>query len=351
VRKSVTHLAGLKCYLCCRLLKDLTKCVVGQHRSAAESRDKYRVVSRTIYNALASVFADANFEHILHALEQFQPFADGRNAYDEMNPSQIDSTPTLSAFISNCRNSGSAFSRHCRQIEGFVTGLFVALLYQRDTKAGEDAMSHHYSGPDWGFPHGDARLDLTDLYAFPKPGDAGKSILIMNVHPSAGENPPGPTTTDPFAPEALYELKIDTDGDAVADIAYRVRFSSFEGGSQTATLRRVEGVQAAGSGDSGQVIVESAPVSTGREARVTEAGEYRFFAGWRSDPFFFDRRGALKNLQFTGDDFFADKNVCSIVLEVPNLALAPKEVGLWHRTLVPAHGADCITHWQRLGFN
>ena len=25
-------------------------------------------------------------------------------------------------------------------------------------------MSHHYSGPDFGFPHGDARLDLTDLY-------------------------------------------------------------------------------------------------------------------------------------------------------------------------------------------
>ncbi len=32
-------------------------------------------------------------------------------------------------------------------------------------------MSHHYSGPNWGFPRGDARLDLTDLYAFPKPGD------------------------------------------------------------------------------------------------------------------------------------------------------------------------------------
>jgi hypothetical protein len=32
-------------------------------------------------------------------------------------------------------------------------------------------MSHHYSGPDYGFPHGDARLDITDLYAFPKPGD------------------------------------------------------------------------------------------------------------------------------------------------------------------------------------
>ena len=190
-------------------------------------------------------------------------------------------------------------------------------------------MSHHYSGPDFGFPHGDARLDLTDLYAFPKPGDAGKSILIMNVHPSAGVNPPGPTTAEPFAPEALYELKIDTDGDAVADIAYRVRFSSSEGGAQTATLRRVEGAQAAGTGDGGQVIVEGAPVSTGREARVTEAGDYRFFAGWRSDPFFFDARGALNNLQFTGDDFFADKDVCSIVLEVPNSALGPKQVGLW----------------------
>ena len=50
-------------------------------------------------------------------------------------------------------------------------------------------MSHHYSGPDFGFPQGDARLDFTDLYAFPKPGATGKSILIVNVHPSAGEKP------------------------------------------------------------------------------------------------------------------------------------------------------------------
>src|SRR6266849_1798456 len=201
-------------------------------------------------------------------------------------------------------------------------------------------MSHHYSGPDSGFPDGDARLDLTDLYAIPKPGDAGKSILIMNVHPSVGENPPGPTTAEPFAPEALYELKIDTDGDAVADIAYRLRFSSSGGGAQTATLRRVEGGQAAGTDDGGQAIVEGAPVSTGREARVTEADGYRLFAGWRSDPFFIDRRGVFFNhLQFTGDDFFADTDVCSIVLEVPNSALGPKPIGLWHRTLVRAEGA------------
>ena len=199
-------------------------------------------------------------------------------------------------------------------------------------------MSHHYSGPDYGFPHGDARLDLTDLYAFPKPGDGGKSILIMNVHPSVGVNPAGPTTDDPFATQAVYELKIDTDGDLVADIAYRVRFTSDKSGGQTATLRRVEGGQAAGTGDGGQMIIEGAPVSTAREAHVTATGDYRFFAGWRSDPFFFDTMGALNNLQFTGDDFFADKDVCSIVLEVPNSALGFGKMGLWQRTVDGAGG-------------
>jgi len=199
-------------------------------------------------------------------------------------------------------------------------------------------MSHHYSGPEFGFPHGDARLDFTDLYAFPKPGDAAKSILIMNVHPSVGVNPQGPTTDEPFSTEAVYELKIDTDGDAVADIAYRVRFTANKNGTQTATLRRVEGKQAAGIGEDGQTIIEGAPVSTAREAHVTEGGDYRFFAGWRSDPFFFDVNGALNNLQFTGDDYFADKDVCSIVLEVPNSALGPKTMGLWVRTLDGATG-------------
>ena len=194
-------------------------------------------------------------------------------------------------------------------------------------------MSHHYSGPDFSFPHGGARLDFTDLYAFPKPGDTSKSVLIMNVHPSAGENPPGPTTTEPFASDGLYELKIDTDGDSVADIAYRVRFSSFENGAQTATVRRIDGRQAAGTGDGGRVIVDGAPVSTGLEARIAEAGDIRFFAGWRSDPFFCDVEGAKNNFQFTGDDFFADKDVCSIVLEVPNSALETNELRLWARTL------------------
>src|ERR687890_218004 len=158
-------------------------------------------------------------------------------------------------------------------------------------------MSHHYSGPDFPPPHDDARLDFCDLFAFPKPEDSSRSILIMDMHPSVSVNPEGPTSDEPFAPEAIYELKVDTDREAV---------------------------------------IEDAPVSRGSDAQVTEAGDYRFFAGWRSDPFFYDALGLFNDLQFTGDDFFDDKDVCSIVLELPNSELGATEVGLWQRTLLPA---------------
>jgi hypothetical protein len=161
----------------------------------------------------------------------------------------------------------------------------------------------------------------------------------MDVHPGVGVNPPSPTPPDPFASQALYEVKIDTNGDAVADIAYRVRFSYSEGGAQVASLRRVEGTEAAGTGEGGQLILDHAPVSIGPDALVTASGDYRFFAGWRSDPFFFDTQGALNNLQFTGQDFFADADVCSIVLEVPNSALGSGKIGLWLRTLDGTSGS------------
>src|SRR4029434_2355275 len=109
-------------------------------------------------------------------------------------------------------------------------------------------MSHHASGPNFGFPRGDARLDMTDLYAFTKPGDPAKSVLIFNVHPSMEVNPVRPTRREPcatlreaLAPGALYEIKVDTDGDAIADLCYSVRFASSIDGRQTATLRRIAG--------------------------------------------------------------------------------------------------------------
>src|SRR5215813_3951207 len=127
-------------------------------------------------------------------------------------------------------------------------------------------MSHHASGPDFGFRRGDARLDMTDLYAFPRPGEPAKSILILNVHPSVAVNPPGPTTPEPFGLGALYEFNVDTNGDAIEDIAYSVRFVSTKDGRQAATLRRSRGTRTAGVHNDGDVIVEAAPVSVEREA-------------------------------------------------------------------------------------
>jgi hypothetical protein len=176
-------------------------------------------------------------------------------------------------------------------------------------------------------------LDLTDFFVFTKPGDPSKSIIVFDVHPSFRLDSPKPTTTEPFAPGALYEIKIDTNGDAIADICYSVQSASSEDGKQAATVRRIQGAQASGAGEDGEVIVERAPVSVAREALVTKAGDYCFFFGWRSDPFFFDVNGNFNHMQFTGDDFFANKDVCSIVLELPNSALGTNAVGIWARTV------------------
>ena len=116
-----------------------------------------------------------------------------------------------------------------------------------------------------------------------------------------------------------------------------MRFSPFERGAQTATLRRVEGAGAAGMDDAGDLLIDAAPVSLGRTPSVMEGGEHRLFVGWRSDSFFFDVLGVLAGFEFSHQDFFADKDVCSIVLEIPN-ALLPGRVGIWARTLDSASG-------------
>ncbi len=164
-------------------------------------------------------------------------------------------------------------------------------------------------------PAMDPRVDITDIYAFQKPSDASRSILIMNVNPLA--------LSSVFRPDAIYELKVDANSDAVADIAFRIRFSEVEGGAQTATVHRATGALAAAPNDGGPAIVHAAPVSFDGSAQITQQNGFQFFAGLRSDPFFFDLVAFLKGFQFTnpGSDFFIDKNVFGIVLDVPNAAL------------------------------
>ncbi|GAC1651349.1 MAG: hypothetical protein NVS4B12_22040 [Ktedonobacteraceae bacterium] len=196
-------------------------------------------------------------------------------------------------------------------------------------------MADHLDAPGLMSPNADPRLDITDHYAFQKPRDADKTILIFNVNPLA------PTLADSFQHKAIYEIKVDTNGDALAEIAFRITFSEFVNGTQFATVQRATGQDAVGFSRSGKTIIEHAPVNFGSHITITERGPYKFYAGLRSDPFFFDLVGFLHGFKFTGSDFFLDKNVYSMVLEVPNWALGdtPK-VGIWVRTLKPAGDGD-----------
>ncbi|MCC5691582.1 DUF4331 domain-containing protein, partial [Klebsiella pneumoniae] len=130
-----------------------------------------------------------------------------------------------------------------------------------------------------------------------------RSVLILNVNPEA------PTYADDFDPKASYELKIDTNGDFEPDIAFHVLFAFSGMGQQTAMVYCATRAEAGGSGAIGEVIVHRAPVSFGREALIKEEGPYRFYAGFRSDPFHADRMGFANNMQWTRSDYFADKNV------------------------------------------
>ena len=192
-------------------------------------------------------------------------------------------------------------------------------------------MADHLDAPGLHSPApGGPRTDITDVYAFVKPGDAGKSILVVNVNPLA------PTLATAFDPNAIYELNIDTNGDAIADRAFRVRFSEPDGGAQHAVVHLATGPQAASANDGGAPVIVHAPVSFGQGATVTAQGDYKFFAGIRSDPFFFDLLGFLAGFKFTQGDFFHDKNVFSIALEVPNAAAlgSHPQIGVWARTLI-----------------
>jgi Domain of unknown function (DUF4331) len=211
-------------------------------------------------------------------------------------------------------------------------------------------MADHLDAPGLMSPAMDTRVDITDLYAFQKPGDASRTVLIMNVNPLA------PTHADAFRPDAVYETLVDTDGDAIPDIAFRYRFTPVDDkGNQFATVTRAE---LPGQVEDGHLyghelpLVVHAPVSLDSNASVRHgAHDVLFFAGFRSDPFFFDLLGFLNNLQFTGSDFFADKNVFGIALELPNSLLGDNpKIGVWVRTLVPmTMQPDHLTQADQMG--
>lgn len=200
-------------------------------------------------------------------------------------------------------------------------------------------MSNHFSAANLQHPGDDPRLDLTDLFVFAAPDDPDRTVLIMDSNPF--------TKGDGFHPDAVYRFNIDTDRDALADVAFSFTFSQPEEGRQTATAYYAVGTAAQTREPRGERLVEAAAVSFDATAAPVQAGRCRLFIGKRSDPFFADADGVLHwlidgavgNFQWTGTDTFAGANILSIVLEVPNELLGQTPgIGVWATTSLRRDG-------------
>ena len=224
----------------------------------------------------------------------------------------------------------------------------------------------------------DPRVDITDIYAW-RTG-VTHTTLALNVNPLTS---PADSRGTRFSQSALYEFKIDTNGDARANIAYRVRFGSlrhFSNGTvdQIYVIKRATGSAAQRTEWSGTTVAIGRTTRYGLAPRVEAiAGGGSAFAGPRDDPFFFDLVG-FRHLKsrilagstdlgspgdagncaladddpaaellscFTGTDTFAGTNVSSIVIQLPNAKLGGtgKTIGVWGTTALRTNGG-----WQRI---
>ena len=146
-------------------------------------------------------------------------------------------------------------------------------------------MSNHFTGLSLGPPMGDQRLDLCDLYAFPSPATPDHTVLILNANPNA----------DALHPDAIYRLAIDNDGDLRNDIAFSFVFSEPFDGRQTVDVFLAHDSEAESPEAVGEKIFDAVETSTGTTPVIAQSGSFTFFAGPRSDAFFFDFDG-IKNL-------------------------------------------------------
>ncbi len=203
----------------------------------------------------------------------------------------------------------------------------------------------HLDAPGLTSPESRGDVDINDVYVFAGSGDT--TVLAMTTNPAAGALSP-----ETYGTDVLYQLKIDTDGDAVEDISYKVRFGDPRAdGSQRYVVKRAEGKQAMKNRPSGKAVAQGATGTV-----VDLGGDGLAFAGLRSDPFFFDLGGFLGTVEGAMNgralndgmesDPFATFNTLAIVLEVPDAELA-SSIGVWATTHLEAGGA--WTQADRMG--
>ena len=195
----------------------------------------------------------------------------------------------------------------------------------------------HLDAPGLAPPGGSVQTDITDVYAFQSPSNAANTVLVLNVNTgTAGSNStfgrgiPGVGNTK----GVLYNFNIDNNGDTVTDVNLRVRFGQpADDGSPQFEVRR-----------NGKLLIsmdQGRSTAFGAQPNIVTAGDVKAFAGRRDDPFFFDLAAflGLNGRSFCDGqqtDFFAGRNVSSIVLELPSSMLtadsAHPNIGVWAAT-------------------
>ncbi len=209
-----------------------------------------------------------------------------------------------------------AISRRTLALAVLAAGLAAALATLLATQLGGPApaaAADHLDAPGLTPPGGDKRADITDIYAFQSPTNANRTALIVNVNPATaggqaayfGRNVPGVAGNKRIA----YWFNIDNDGDAVADVRYRLVFGKPKNGVQSFELRR-----------NGAILIpfgRGRTTALGANPRVVNGGGASVTAGVFDDPFFFDLNGFLNITAPLDGDPANDRSRSSVAIRRP----------------------------------
>jgi hypothetical protein len=211
-------------------------------------------------------------------------------------------------------------------------------------------MSHHFDTPT---ALADPRINVCDFYLFR--GRPGTTVMALTVNPDAGLSAP-----DTFREEGLYAFRFDLNGDAVEELAFKVRFGavSHVAGGEHEHVQNYEILRSTGrsaiQGAEGEVII------SGRTGEVMRGGAgVTTFAGLAPDMFAGDAAAITRFLTaFYKDNrfdpaafqnrsnFFSKRNVTAIVVEVPNKMIGEGRVHAWATASLHGHAPEVqVSRW------
>ena len=194
----------------------------------------------------------------------------------------------------------------------------------------------------------DRAADIADVYAFRSPSNPDNLVLSLTL---AGFIPPGPVNSDLFFdPNVLYQIKIDTNNDAVEDLVIQARVTG-KPGHQVMHFRGPARPQLTGvvnrwlGDDDADADDEGVSVRVSDKARPIIEREHGMtvFAGIRDDPFFFDLgqfrkivAGQASSFNNPGFDTFKGFNALAMVIELPISRLGNNpNINVWGTTSRP----------------